>query len=411
MFMGKIVRAKSVSNLHGKVNSGRAGIAPLVAIVFSGVLAGCGGGGGSGLDASGQQGNFLADKAAVVGAESAAPANGTNATVTPAATEGTSTSTTAPTTTVPVVLLTDALFAPTSFWYTAIPADAPLHANSAGFVADFLRQKQAYYQTVNINTKAYASPVYVADANAPTTKVAYWNCQKKSWPETALEAQWAAVPMPAYAQAADGSDAEMTVYQPSTDTLWEFWVARQANGQWQACWGGKMEHVSAGDGTWNAPYGTTATGLPFMGGQITAEELARGEIRHAIGISLVETEAFGVVSWPAKRSDGWNPDGAPNRIPQGLRFRLDPSIDVDGLSMTRAGKIVAKAAQKYGFVVWDKAGAISIRAQNPKSYTALGQIDPYPTLFSGKPSYAVLNGFPWERLQFMPLDYGKPPAI
>ncbi|MGV8899840.1 MAG: DUF4124 domain-containing protein [Burkholderiaceae bacterium] len=307
-----------------------------------------------------------------------------------------------------VTVLTDAIFAPTSFWYSALPVDAPLHANSAGFVADFLRQKQAYYGTVNINTRAYASPVFVADANTLTTKVAYWNCQNKAYPETALEAQWTAVPIPSYAVPADGTDAEMTIYQPSTNTLWEFWRARKVDGLWQACWGGKMGNTNTGDGTWPHPYGVTATGLPFLGGQITAEELNRGEIRHAIGISLVETEDWTVLSWPAKRSDGLNLGLAPNRIPQGLRFRLDPGVNVDALGMTTAGKIIAKAAQKYGFVVWDKAGAISIRAQNPKSYTALGQIDPYVALFGGKPSYAVLNGFPWERLQFMPMDYGKP---
>jgi hypothetical protein len=214
--------------------------------------------------------------------------------------------------------------------------------------------------------------------------------------------------MPSFATPADGTDAEMTIYQPSTDTLWEFWVAKNADGQWQACWGGRMTNVKSSDGTWPFPYGTTATGLPFLGGQITAEELARGEIRHAIGISLVEAEAASIVSWPARRSDGFNPTGAPNRIPEGLRFRLDPSINVDALPMTAAGKTIAKAAQKYGFVVWDKAGAISIRAQNPKSYTAKGQENPYPALFAGKPSYAVLDGFPWERLQFLPMNYGKP---
>jgi len=305
-------------------------------------------------------------------------------------------------------LPTDKIFAPTSFWYTPIPANAPLHPNSAGFQADFLRQKAAYYGTVNINTWSYASPVYTAQANTPTTTVAYSNCQRKVYPETWLEAQWAAVPMPANAAPADGTDAEMTVYQPSTDTLWEFWVTRQSNGQWQACWGGRMTNVSASDGTWPFPYGTTATGLPFIGGQITAEELSRGEIRHAIGISLVEAEAAGIVSWPARRSDGQNPLAEPNRIPEGLRFRLDPTIQVDTLPMSKAGKIIAKAAQKYGFVVWDRAGALSIRAQNPKTYTAQGQVNPYPALFEGKPSYAVLNGFPWDRLQFLPMDYGKP---
>jgi hypothetical protein len=307
-----------------------------------------------------------------------------------------------------VTVLTDAVFAPTSFWYTPIPANAPLHANSAGFLADFLRQKAAYYGTVNINTWSYASPVYVAPANAPTIRVAYWNCQYKAFGEPALEAQWAEVPMPAYAAPAEGNDAEMTVYQPSTDTVWEFWGTRNVNGQWQACWGGKLGNASASDGTWPHPYGTTATGLPFLGGQITAEELSRGEIRHAIGISLVEAEAAAIVSWPALRSDGKNPDGALNRIPEGLRFRLDPTINVDTLPMNTAGKIIARAAQKYGFVVWDRAGALSIRAQNPKSYTALGQENPYPALFGGRPSYAVLNGFPWERLQFLPMDYGRP---
>ena len=34
--------------------------------------------------------------------------------------------------------------------------------------------------------------------------------------------------------------------------------------------------VAASDGTFYKYYGTTATSLPFLGGQITAEELARG---------------------------------------------------------------------------------------------------------------------------------------
>ncbi len=304
-------------------------------------------------------------------------------------------------------LLTDAVFAPTSFWYTPIPENATLHANSAGFVQEFLNQKKTYYGTVNINTDAYSSPVYVVDASVAPVKVSYWNCQNKTYIDPSLAQQWEAVPIPAYAEAAGGTDAEMTIYQPSTDKIWEFWQARKVNGQWQACWGGEMQNASKGNGVWPNYYGTTATGLPFLGGQITAEELVRGEIRHAIGIALVNTESASVVSWPANRSDGYNPSNEPNRIPEGLRFRLDPHVDVEALKMSRVGKIIARAAQKYGFIVWDKAGAISIRAQGPKSYTATGGQDPYPALFEGKPTYAILNGLPWDRLQFMPKDFGK----
>ena len=300
------------------------------------------------------------------------------------------------------------IFAPTSFWYTPIPADAPLHPNSANFVAEFIRQKKAYYGTVSINTKAYASPVYVAGPDATPVQVVEWDCQHKGYVDKSLVDQWKAVPIPAYAQQADGTDAEMTIYQPSSDTIWEFWQARKVNDQWQACWGGRMQNVSKSQGIWKNPYGTTATGLPFLGGQVTAKEMRTGQINHVMGISLVDTEKWDVHSWPANRSDGYNPKSALNRIPEGLRFRLDPSVNVDALHMHPVGKAIARAAQKYGFVVWDKAGAITLRAENPKSFTLTGKPDLYSALFNGTPAYAILNGFPWDKLQFLPQDYGKP---
>jgi hypothetical protein len=304
-------------------------------------------------------------------------------------------------------LLTDAVFATTSFWYKPIPATAPLHPNSANFVKKFLRQKTTYYNTVTVNTRDYTSPVYIASAGAPTVKVTQWDCQKKGYLDSNLATQWAAVPIPSHAAPSKGSDAEMTVYQPSTKTLWEFWQARKIDGKWQACWGGRLQNTALSGGVFPGYYGTTATSLPFIGGQITAEELKRGEIRHVMGISLVEIEHYNIFSWPANRSDGYNPTKVPNRIPEGLRFRLDPRVNVDALPMTRVGKIVAKAAQKYGFVVWDRAGAVSLRAQNAVSYTALGQSDPYPALFEGRPNYAILNGFPWDKIQFLPMHYGR----
>jgi len=300
------------------------------------------------------------------------------------------------------------IFAPGSFWYIPLPANAPLHTNSANFVAEFLRQKQTYYGTVSINTSAYASPVYVVGPEVPAVKVTEWDCHGNGWMDPELARQWNAVPIPSYAEPADGTDAEMTVYQPSADTVWEFWQARKTNDLWQACWGGRMQHASRSNGIWQKPYGTTATGLPFLGGQITADELSRGEIRHVMGIALVDVERWECFSWPANRSDGYNPSQIPNRIPEGLRFRLDPDVNVEALDLHPVGKVIARAAQKYGFVVWDKAGAISLRAENPKSRTRLGKADPYPALFNGTPAYALLKGFPWEKLKFLPMDYGKP---
>lgn len=305
-------------------------------------------------------------------------------------------------------LPTDSVFAPDSFWYTPIPRQVALHPQSGAFVQEFLRQKKTYYGNVNLNTREYASPVYVVGPEVKGTDVTEWNCQNKSFQDKHLEAQWKSVPIPDHAQAADGTDAEMTIYQPSTDTVWEFWRARKVGGVWQACWGGRLDKASRSDGVFPQHYGTTATSLPFIGGQITPEELQRGEIRHAMGIALVDAEHAGIKSWPAHRSDGHNPLRAPNRIPEGLRLRLDPQVDVDSLGLHPVAATIARAAQKYGFVVWDKAGAISLRLQNPKSWTARGAADPYPALFKGTSKGKIMDGFPWDRLQFLPQDYGKP---
>jgi hypothetical protein len=302
-------------------------------------------------------------------------------------------------------LPTDSIFASTSFWYTPIPVNAPLHPNNANFVKEFNRQRTTWYGTVNVNTKEYTSPVYTVPLEQPKIAVGWNDCQRKGFVEKGFLAQVADVPMPINARESAGTDAEMTIYQPSTDTLWELWVAKKdANGKWIACWGGKMANASKTAGIMPKPYGTTASGLPFLGGQITAEELERGEIKHAIGISLIEIEHFNIYSWPANRSDGWNPTKLPNRIAEGQRFRFDPTINPDSLNVSRAAKIIFKAGQKYGFVVWDRAGAVSIRAQNVSSYP----VDPYPSLFENKPAYDVIKALPWTRIQFLPMNYGKP---
>jgi hypothetical protein len=211
---------------------------------------------------------------------------------------------------------------------------------------EFQRQIHAYYNGVGINLGAYSTPIYVAGPGAKTVAVTQWNCQ--NYLDADLPGQWAAVPIPAYARPAYGTDAEMTIYQPSSDTMWEFWQARQAGGKWQPCWGGKMTGVSKNEGIWPQRYGVAATGLPFAPGQITVEELKRGSIRHVMGIALVDAEKSSVFSWPANRSDGYNPQNATNRIPEGLRFRLDPAVNVDALDLSPVAKTIAKAAQIPG---------------------------------------------------------------
>ena len=136
------------------------------------------------------------------------------------------------------------VFAPTSFWYRAIPRDAPLHPNSANYAAEFLRQKKACFGTVGINTTAYACPVYVVGPEVKPVEVTEWDGQHKGFKDPKLAKQWRAVPIPDYAGQADGTDSELCIYQPSTDSMWEFWLARKVDGRWQACWGASQQSSS-----------------------------------------------------------------------------------------------------------------------------------------------------------------------
>jgi CubicO group peptidase (beta-lactamase class C family) len=297
-----------------------------------------------------------------------------------------------------------------SFWYEQLPDDPPLHPHSSDLVREFLRQKAAGKDdVVGLNTTQWSSPLYIAGNDTAVSTVGVNRCLAESNENyTSLGQQFQSVPIPPYAQASPDDDAEMTIYQPSTDTMWEFYLAQNADGSWQACWGGQMTDVSKNvEGIWSSPFGATATGLPLIGGQITAEELSAGAIQHVMGIALVQS-ASGTFSWPATRTDG---PGCPGDIciPQGLRFRLDPTIDINTLDLPPAGKIIAKAAQDYGFVVWDTAATTSLRCKNPLSYTLLSNgTDPYPGLFAPADPWSLLNGFPWSNLQFLPPDYGRP---
>ena len=300
-------------------------------------------------------------------------------------------------------------FAPTSFWYQPIPLNAPFNPNQAAYQANFTSQYNTWPMGVGVNVGGGASTVFTVPANQPTMKVTLKNCGSPTgYIDPTLQAQFAAgVPIPSYATGDQGSDHEMTIYQPSTNTMWEFWVAQKVNGAWSACWGGEIQNAKTSDGVFYGNYGATATSLPFLGGQVSAEELQNGVINHVIGLSLPYTAPWNIVSWPAHRSDG----GSPGIIPEGTRFRIDPTINIDTLGLTYIGKIIAKAGQVYGFVVWDRTGGgggLNIRFNDNLSYTAGGGVNPYPALFGPFPEYSVLGGIPFDKLQFLPLDYGKP---
>ena len=164
----------------------------------------------------------------------------------------------------------------------------------------------------------------------------------------------------------------MVVWQPSTDTVWEFWNMERVQGAWHARWGGKLTNASSSRGYYTNPkdWGGSATSLSLLGGLIRPSDLRSGHIDHALALAIPHAAAGTFVA-PAQRTDG--NDHSPGAIPEGTRFRLNPKVDVNALHLPPVTKELALAVQRYGMIVRDQSGSVAVYGEDP---THLGK-NPY----------------------------------
>ena len=309
-----------------------------------------------------------------------------------------------------------ALFAPTSVWNQPLSPTAAIDPNSGAMVSDLATQAATEYQQgigPYIGTTSPTTTLYVVGPSQPTVEVQLSN--PTLWWRVALQSAFDAVPIPANAQPAPDSDAEMTIWQPSTDKLWEFFQMQKEADGWHAAWGGAIQDVSQSPGYYTTSswpgalsvWGATATSLPAAAGVITLQDIQQGHFDHALALELPYPRA-GVYTWPAQRTDGTGTD--PNAIPEGAELRLDPSLNLAALHLPRLTLMIAQAAQRYGMIVRDQTHhAIGLYAENPiplgtnPYYTSSGT--PSPTgPFQGQWPDSLLHSFPWASLEVLKMN-------
>ena len=279
-------------------------------------------------------------------------------------------------------------FTPKGVWNKPLAANAPLASNSAT-LSDTLNWEVGAYGPW-INTSSYSTGVYTVPANQPNVVVILDQINPQ------LAADFLQVPLPPDAHPAAGTDGHLVVWQPSTQTMWEFWqLHKDDSGNWHTSYGGKMTSVSSNPGYFQRN-GATATGLPLVGGLITLQEEVDGVINHALQLAIPHAKA-GTWVFPAQRGDG--DATATNAIPEGTRFRLPASLNIDALKLPRQTAMMAKAAQRYGMIVNDQSGAVSFRAEDPYLYAQQYGVDPYGYAFEGQSPKQLLTSFPWKQLQ------------
>jgi hypothetical protein len=299
-------------------------------------------------------------------------------------------------------------FSPTSFWNARLAAGAKIDPRSAKLVGAFDKEVASELgagRGPSISTTSYGVPIYTVPADQPAVRVALTS----PTPAPALQAAFEAVPVPTGATPSGGTDANLVVYQPSTDRLWEFWrFARGAAGP-EASWGGAIEHVSTnpgvyGPGAWPGAqpwWGSSASSLSIAGGLLGLEDLAAGKIDHALALAIPNVRS-GVYALPAQGADGTSE--SPLSLPEGAHLRLDPGLDLAKLDLPPITRMIAEAAQTYGIFVRDGSSVVHFFGQDPVS---LGGQNPYAGpggYFEGRWPTELLRSFPWEHLQLLKMD-------
>jgi hypothetical protein len=105
------------------------------------------------------------------------------------------------------------------------------------------------------------------------------------------------------------------------------------------------------------PYGWTsadAAGLSIFAGLIRYDEVAAGEIKHAIRFTLASSKAAFVLPathWASNSSNA-------NAAPMGMRLRLKSSFNISGFSA--ANQVILTAMKKYGIIMADNGSSMYI---------------------------------------------------
>ncbi len=162
-------------------------------------------------------------------------------------------------------------------------------------------------------------------------------------------------PVPPQAPIEGGSDSDgdrhVLVVDRSTCLLYELYNSwPQSDGSWWASSGALYDlrsHVLRPD-TWTS---ADAAGLPILPGLVRYDEVASGEIRHALRFTVPSTRRAYV--WPARHyASSLTGMQYP---PMGQRFRLKADTDISTFSPEV--QVILKALKKYGMILADNGSA------------------------------------------------------
>lgn len=157
-------------------------------------------------------------------------------------------------------------------------------------------------------------------------------------------------PIPPSPSIEGGDDRHLLVVDRGNCVLYELYRAiLQPDGSWHAGSGAifDLKSYQLRPETWTS---ADAAGLPILPGLVRYEEVASGEINHAIRFTARQTR--GEYIWPARhKASNLTSFQYP---PMGQRFRLRANFDIS--SFSSQVQVILRALKKYGIILADNGG-------------------------------------------------------
>jgi hypothetical protein len=267
-------------------------------------------------------------------------------------------------------------FSDDSPWNTAISPDAVVHPDHDRILATVVAEAA----TLRLANR-YMPPVWVVNSDNLPHRIADSPYPFDTWDQNLDGITEAGVPITATMFGENTADGHISIVDPFKKLAWEMSRYKGIVEGVIDCstfniW--DLTGSGVGDGNegvrWRAR-GGRGSGFPILAGLIRPEELAAGEIRHALAFTFSKNRGDQYLP-PAARTDG---DFAGPQYPmEGMLFQLDPALtdsDFDRWGLNREGKILARTLQRYGMYNADNGGAMALQAQllhsSPSEHRAL----------------------------------------
>jgi len=235
------------------------------------------------------------------------------------------------------------VFPETNVWNRRVDA-MPVRSDSATLMSTIGLGSNLHPDFSSISGGNYGIPYMVVGSGARKKNVGF------TWPGESDPNPYF---IPRKPKIEGGSDRHLIVVNRDTCRLYELFNLRKTSTGWKAGSGAQwdMESNALRPAGWTS---ADAAGLPILPGLVRYDEVAAGEIRHALRFTTDQTRKAYI--YPA-RHHASDLTGV-QYPPMGLRIRLKASVDISGFGPQ--SRVLLRALQLYGMILADNGSPLYV---------------------------------------------------